>query len=103
MTSVSLGQIVYSFIEDHLKTQKGLSPLSVKSYRDTLRLFLIFTARNAGCRIARLSLEHITFERVAGFLRHLEGERRAIRFVPAISASPRFTASSSTWPHASPR
>lgn len=76
MTSVSLGQIVYSFIEDHLKTQKGLSPLSIKSYRDTLRLFLIFTARNAGCRIARLSLEHITFERVAGFLRHLEGERR---------------------------
>jgi len=76
MTSVSLGQIVYSFIEDHLKTQKGLSPLSIKSYRDTLRLFLIFTARNAGCRIARLSLELITFERVAGFLRHLEGERR---------------------------
>jgi integrase/recombinase XerD len=76
MTSITLGQIVYSFIEDHLKTQKGLRPLSIKSYRDTLRLFLIFTARDAGYRIARLSLEHLTFERVAGFLRHLEGERR---------------------------
>ncbi len=99
MTSVSLGQIVYSFIEDHLKTQKGLSPLSIKSYRDTLRLFLIFTARNAGCRIARLSLEHITFEPFSA----ISKARGAIRFVPAISASPRFTASSSTWPHASPR
>jgi integrase/recombinase XerD len=75
MTSIPLGQIVYSFIEDHLKTQKGLRPLSIKSYRDTLRLFLIFTARDAGRRIARLSLEHLTFERVVGFLRYLEDER----------------------------
>jgi integrase/recombinase XerD len=76
MTSIPLGQIVYSFIEDHLKTHKGLRPLSIKSYRDTLRLFLTFTAGDAGCRIVRLSLEHLTFERVVGFLRHLEGERR---------------------------
>jgi hypothetical protein len=26
MTNTSLGQIIYSFIEDHLKTQKGLRP-----------------------------------------------------------------------------
>jgi integrase/recombinase XerD len=76
MTSIPLGQIVYSFIEDHLKTHKGLRPLSIKSYRDTLRLFLIFAACDAERRIARLSLEHLTFERVVGFLRHLEGERR---------------------------
>jgi len=43
---------------------------SIKSYRDTLRLFLIFAARDAGRRIARLSPEHLTFERVVGFLRH---------------------------------
>jgi integrase/recombinase XerD len=76
MTKISLGQIVYSFIEDHLKNQKGLRPLSVKSYRDTLRLFLIFSARQAGRKIARLSLEDLTFEGVSAFLRHLEGERR---------------------------
>src|SRR5262245_53247121 len=76
MTKISLEQIVYSFVEDNLKTQKGLRPLSVKSYRDTLRLFLIFSAREAGRKIARLSLDDLTFERVSGFLRHLEGERR---------------------------
>ena len=76
MTNTSLGQIIYSFIEDHLKTQKGLRPLSIRSYRDTLRLFLIFAARDAGRRIARLSLADLTFERVASFLRYLETERR---------------------------
>jgi integrase/recombinase XerD len=75
MTTISLGQIIYSFVEDHLKTQKGLRPLSVKSYRDTLRLFLIFAGRDARRRIARLSLADLTFERVTGFLRHLETAR----------------------------
>ena len=76
MTTSSLGQIIYSYIEDHLKTQKGLRPLSIKSYRDTLRLFLVFAARDAGRRIARLTLADLTFERVLNFLGYLEAERR---------------------------
>ena len=76
MTTSSLGQIIYSYVEDHLKTQKGLRALSIKSYRDTLRLFLVFAARDAGRRIARLTLADLTFERVVNFLRYLEAERR---------------------------
>ena len=76
MITSSLGQIIYSYVEDHLKTQKGLRPLSIKSYRDTLRLFLVFAARDAGRRIARLTLADLTFERVVNFLRYLEAERR---------------------------
>jgi site-specific recombinase XerD len=76
MTTGSLGQIIYSYVEDHLKNQKGLRPLSIKSYRDTLRLFLIFAAHNTGRKIARLTLTDLTFERVVGFLRYLEEERR---------------------------
>ena len=84
MTNTSLGQIIYSFIEDHLKTQKGLRPLSIRSYRDTLRLFLIFAARDAGRRIARLSLADLTFERglssltpdPSGYMALLEGGLR---------------------------
>jgi site-specific recombinase XerD len=75
MTNSSLGQIIYSFVEDHLRTQKGLRPLSIKSYRDTLRLFLLFAARDARRRIARLRLEDLPFERVTGFLRYLDAER----------------------------
>jgi hypothetical protein len=88
MTSVALGQIVYSFIEDHRRTQKGLSPLSIKSYRDTLRLFLIFTARNAGCRIARLSLEHIQSNRVRN-LGHRTSLNLLAAYTPYTSMIPR--------------
>jgi hypothetical protein len=33
----ALGPIVYAFFEQHLKGEKGLSPASVRSYRDALR------------------------------------------------------------------
>lgn len=36
----NLGQAVFAFFEDHLKVQKGLRPGSIRSYRDTLKLFL---------------------------------------------------------------
>jgi len=38
----SIGQVLHSFFEDHLKTQRGLRPSSICSYRDTIKLFLLF-------------------------------------------------------------
>ena len=70
-----LGAILHSFFVDHLITVKGLRPTSVRSYRDTIRLFLQFAADDKHCRITRLALGDLTFERVVGFLRHLEMER----------------------------
>jgi len=75
MKSSPLGQIVYSFFEDHLQAQKGLRPLTIKSYRDALRLFLQFVAGDARRPISRLVLTDLTFERVLAFLRHLEEQR----------------------------
>lgn len=75
-TSPLLGQLLHSFFHDHLIALKGLRPASVRSYRDTVRLFLAFVATDKGCKITRLSLTDLTFERVATFLRHLEQERR---------------------------
>ena len=40
----SVGQVMFAFFEDHLKTQKGLRPGSVRSYRDTMKLFLAYVA-----------------------------------------------------------
>lgn len=71
----SLGAIVQSFLVDHLIVVKGLRPASVRSYRDTIRLLLGFVAADKGCRITRLSLDDLSFERIAGFLRHLEVDR----------------------------
>lgn len=73
--SPSLGALLHAFFLDHLITLKGLRPASVRSYRDTVRLLLVFVAADKGCKITRLALGDLTFERVAGFLRHLEQDR----------------------------
>lgn len=73
--STPLGPTLRSFFEDHLITIKGLRPTSVRSYRDTVRLLLVFVAADKRSKITRLALDDLTFERVVGFLRYLEEER----------------------------
>ena len=75
MSSTQLGPLIQSFILDHLITAKGLRPASVRSYRDTIRLFLCFLARDQNTKITKLGLEDLTLQRVLGFLRHLEDDR----------------------------
>lgn len=75
MSTPSLGTLLYGFFEDHLKVQKGVSPATVKSYRDALRLFLRFIARDRRNKITRVRLEDLTAEQVRRFLVSLESER----------------------------
>ena len=74
-----LGPILHSFFASHLITVRGLRPASVRSYRDTVRLLLVFIlvfiAADKGCKITRLTLSDLTFDRVLAFLRHLEQDR----------------------------
>src|SRR6266496_1211695 len=70
-----LGPVLHSFFASHLITVKGLRPASVRSYRDTVRLFLVFTAAGKGCKITRLALTDLTFDQVVAFLRHLDQDR----------------------------
>src|SRR5262245_50581236 len=71
----ALGPIVYAFFEQHLKAEKGLSPASVKSYRDALRLLLTFVASQRKRAIIRLAIEDLTAEHVRQFLTSLETTR----------------------------
>lgn len=75
MSDLTLGTFVHDFFLDHLLDQKGLRQSSVRSYRDTLRLFLQFVAADARRNVSRLTLEDIGSERVLAFLRHLEQQR----------------------------
>jgi site-specific recombinase XerD len=75
MTNLTLGPTLHAFFENHLNLQKGLRPASVKSYRDVLRLFLQFVAKDAHRKISKLLLTDLSFERVQRFLRHLETDR----------------------------
>jgi integrase/recombinase XerD len=73
--SAPLGLLLQSFFEDHLIAVKGLRPGSVRSYRDTIRLLLLFVAADRRSKLTRLKLGDLTFERVVAFLHHLEHDR----------------------------
>jgi site-specific recombinase XerD len=76
MSAENLGRIIYSFFIDYLTAQKGLRPASIRSYRDTLRLFLQFVSSETRRKITRLSLQDLTFGRVKEFLQYLERDRK---------------------------
>lgn len=71
----SVGQVLFAFFEDHLKAQKGLRPGSVRSYRDTLKLFLAHVATSRRRPITRLSLADLSSEQVLEFLGMIESVR----------------------------
>jgi integrase/recombinase XerD len=75
MSNLTLGQVVYAFLVDHLQVAKGLRPSSIASYRDGLRIFLHFVAADVGTRITAIPLSALTTERVLNFLRFLEDSR----------------------------
>src|SRR5947209_6002811 len=71
----TVGQVLFAFFEDHLKVQKGLRPGSIRSYRDTLKLFLTYVARICRRPITRLKIPDLASERVLEFLRMIEDTR----------------------------
>jgi site-specific recombinase XerD len=71
----TVGQVLFSFFEDHLKVQKGLRPGSIKSYRDTMKLFLAFVARACRKPVTRLAMADLSSQRVLDFLQMIELER----------------------------
>jgi integrase/recombinase XerD len=73
MTTV--GSLIYQFFGHHRKAEKGLSPASVRSYRDGIRLFLLFLANTTRSAVTKLSLSDLTADHVRAFLTHLEVER----------------------------
>ena len=75
MPTSTVGSVLYTFFEDYLKCQKGLSTASIRSYRDGLRLFLQFVAQDTKRAMSRLTLADCSAERVRRFLSTLETAR----------------------------
>ncbi|MFC3320438.1 site-specific integrase [Mesorhizobium cantuariense] len=71
----TVGNLVYQFFEHHLKAEKGLASTSIRSYRDGIRLFLLFLARENRRPISKLRLSDLSADNVRAFLAHLEAER----------------------------
>lgn len=73
--SPSVGALLHAFLADELPLQKGLRPASIKAYRDGLRLFLAFVAKDLSCRLTQISCEAFTLDRILRFLQDLETSR----------------------------
>ena len=73
--NTEFGSLLYSFFEDYLKCQKGLRPSSLKSYRDSAKLFLLFLAEKTVRKVSRLTLADLTGAQVLAFLQSLETDR----------------------------
>lgn len=72
---MNLTRCVIQFFDQYLPHIKGCSPNTIKSYRDTMRLFLPFAAGYHGIKVSSLTFEHITAALVLDFLNELESKR----------------------------
>lgn len=66
-----------AFLTGYLPGERGASPHTIASYRDTFRLFLAFAHAQKGIPADRLTLGQITKDLVVEFLQWLEHERRS--------------------------
>lgn len=72
----ALARALRGFFADYLPRVRGMSPHTVRSYRDAFVLFLRFLAERRGRAVVELDLLDITPENVIAFLEHLEADRR---------------------------
>lgn len=69
-----LALALQGFFTDYLPRQRALSPHTLQSYRDSLKLLLQFSAGKTGDP-SQLTVEHLSVERITAFLQSLETSR----------------------------
>jgi integrase/recombinase XerD len=71
----TFGTLLQDFFCLRLQEQRGASPNTVASYRDTFRLLLQFAAKERGLAPTHIVLADLDAPLVLAFLHHLEHER----------------------------
>jgi integrase/recombinase XerD len=71
----ALAPAVESFFTEYLIAQRGASPHTIASYRDTLRLLFAYIREQSGIRPSDLDFADLDAATVSGFLAMLEHER----------------------------
>lgn len=95
--STQLGDGVVRFFQEYLPSLRGMSPNTLRSYRDAMALLLRFIAQDAGRPIETLDIPDLSAVHITRFLLFLETERhngiatRNVRLA-AIHAFARFLA-----------
>ncbi|HEY6367456.1 MAG TPA: site-specific integrase [Candidatus Binatia bacterium] len=70
-----IGPLIQSFFTQHLQINKRVSPQTVASYRDTLKLFLQYLKEETGKEPVVLQVSDLDVPEVLSFLDHLEQVR----------------------------
>lgn len=73
--STTMSALVEGFFRDYLLATRGASPHTVRAYRDTVKLLLLFIADRRARDVADLTLDDLTVEAILAFLSHLESTR----------------------------
>jgi len=68
-------RLLRAFFSEWMVEQRNASVHTVRSYRDTFRLFLRFVAQHLRRAVAQLTLADLTGSEVAAFLKYTEQER----------------------------
>jgi site-specific recombinase XerD len=68
-------RLLHAFFYEWLVQQRNASVHTVRSYRDTWRLFLRFVAQRRRRPVAQITLADLTASEVSAFLQHTEQER----------------------------
>lgn len=66
---------VQAFFTEYMAGHRGLSPNTVKAYRDALKLFFAFVCVHNKCAAPQLALEDLTAKVVLAFLADIEIRR----------------------------
>ncbi|WP_149590027.1 tyrosine-type recombinase/integrase [Tabrizicola flagellatus] len=72
----ALATTLQAFFTDRLLRQRQVSPNTVQSYRDTLRLLLVFASERLGKAPGRLDIDDLDAPLIGAFLDHLETDRK---------------------------
>ena len=73
---MKLTTCLHQFFGNYLPHIKGVSPHTIKAYRDAFTLFIPFAANKLKIKSASLMLDHLTADLVLAFLADLENKRQ---------------------------
>ena len=74
----ALATELHEFFGDHLPRLRGMSPHTLHSYRDSIKLLLRFVAAEGRKDVSLLEIDDIGPQEVMAFLHHLESDRHNI-------------------------
>jgi site-specific recombinase XerD len=73
---MKLSPCVHQFFDHYLPHIKGVSPCTVRAYRDAFKLFLPFLANSYGIKIKSLRVKNISSQLILSFLEDLQQGRK---------------------------